>query len=220
MPDLGPPDLAAVRHAYEETDATADAIVATFAIAKDELYRIAKKLRWRRRFPQVFPAGGRRKSQPRPTSVSGPATPKALALHTLPAVPPAVVSGSDPSEPDHARRRAAPSPSSVAARRRLLDRMVAAIALKLEQLERRMTQDLAAIARGDTQTATDHERETRAIGALIDNLGKIMEIESGFAKSAASRAGAAADLAGDAERSRRELAERLGRIVEAAAKRA
>ncbi|MDX2155130.1 MAG: hypothetical protein SFW09_01370 [Hyphomicrobiaceae bacterium] len=109
-----------------------------------------------------------------------------------------------------------------AARRRLLDRLVAAISMKLEQLERRMTDDLAAIEAGDA-TATDHERETRAIGALIDNLGKITEIEADLQRPADAKRGAAlpaTDLADEAERCRRELADRLSRLVEAAAREA
>ena len=108
-------------------------------------------------------------------------------------------------------------PTSIAARRRLLDRLVAAISMKLEQLERRMSKDLA---QGDDTPATDHERETRAIGALIDNLEKITEMETGLrsatAKRGAKSAASATDLADEAERCRRELADRLSRLVEAA----
>jgi hypothetical protein len=112
------------------------------------------------------------------------------------------------------------APLTPAARRRLLDRLVAAISLKLEQLEHRMAQDFARTLDGDAQadaaTATDHERETRAIGALIDNLGKITEIEGGLDRTAGKSPGASG-LAGDADRWRRELADRLQRIVGAAA---
>jgi len=102
-----------------------------------------------------------------------------------------------------------------APRHRLLERLVAAISMKLEQLERRMTNDLAA---GEDSTATDHEREARAIGALIDNLEKITEIETGLG-NASGKSGPAAiatDLADEADRCRRELADRLQRLVEAA----
>ena len=78
-----------------------------------------------------------------------------------------------------------------------------------------MANDLAAAT--DTP-ATDHERETRSIGALIDNLEKITEMEAGLGKSAGKpgAAIAATDLADEADRCRRELADRLARIVEAA----
>jgi hypothetical protein len=105
--------------------------------------------------------------------------------------------------------------ATTASRRRLLDRLVAAIDMKLEQLERRMTSDLAV---GEDATAIDHEREARAIGALIDNLEKITEIETGIGNASAKSGSAtsATDLADEADRCRRELAERLHRIVEAA----
>lgn len=68
----------------------------------------------------------------------------------------------------------------------------------------------------DQASATDHERETRAIGALIDNLGKIEEMEGNLGRGKAGKSTAAAtDLADDADRYRRELAQRLQRIVEA-----
>ena len=97
----------------------------------------------------------------------------------------------------------------------LLDWAVALISLKLEQLERTMTSDLDSQARGDTHTAADHEREARTIGALIDNLDKITEMEAGPRTKGAAQP--AVDLAGEAERHRREFAERLGKIVDALA---
>jgi hypothetical protein len=121
----------------------------------------------------------------------------------------------EPLEPSPAPRIAPRLLATPAARRRLLDRLVAAIDMKLEQLERRMTTDLAV---GEDATATDHEREARAIGALIDNLEKITEIETGIGNASAKSGSAttATDLADEADRCRRELAERLHRIVEAA----
>ena len=80
-----------------------------------------------------------------------------------------------------------------------------------------MSQDLESLERGDAATSTDHERETRAIGALIDNLGKVTEMESGLTRSAAAgKSSATSDIAGEADRYRRELAERLAKIVGAA----
>ncbi len=111
-----------------------------------------------------------------------------------------------------ARTQRRKPPATPAARRRLLARLAAAIALKLEQLERRMESDLE---QPDTASATDHERETRAIGALIDNLGKIEEMEGNLGRGRAGKTAAATDLADDADRYRRELAQRLQRIVEA-----
>jgi hypothetical protein len=97
---------------------------------------------------------------------------------------------------------------------------VAAISLKLEQLERRMAQDLDAAETG-AASSTDHERETRAIGALIDNLGKVTEIASDIDRPAGGKSAiAAAELADEADRFRRELADRLSRLVRPAVPRA
>lgn len=106
-------------------------------------------------------------------------------------------------------RASPPTPLTPADRRHLLDRLVAAISRKLEQLEHRMALDL-----DDAATATDHDRESRAIGALIDNLGKITEMETGLART--SGKSDPTDIAGDADRWRRELAGRLAKIVGAA----
>ncbi len=80
-----------------------------------------------------------------------------------------------------------------------------------------MNEDLDTPGDTSAHTSTDHERETRAIGALIDNLGKITEMESGYARRAgkADTDAAASDLGHEADRYRRELAERLQKIVEA-----
>jgi hypothetical protein len=193
------PDWAAVRRRYEETQDSITIICADAGIAKSRFETVRKREQWRRRNPKPFPP---LRKTAAPTQIE-----RDDEIEELP--PP------DPSAPALAiapRLLATP-----VARRRLLERLVAAISMKLEQLERRMTNDLAA---GEDSTATDHEREARAIGALIDNLDKITEIETGLGKPAGKSGSTvpATDLADEAERCRRELAERLHRIVEAAEK--
>ncbi len=140
--------------------------------------------------------------------------------------------GGEPAQPGQPAHTISPLTASV--RRALVARLVAAISLKLEQLERRMAMDLAAIDAGaaDASAATDHERETRAIGALIDNLGKVTELDHDLDRPAAGNVAgtagkhfAANDLAGhaaansladEADRARGALAERLHKIVDAA----
>jgi hypothetical protein len=193
------PDWAAIRRRYEETQDSITVICVDAGIAKSRFETVRKREQWRRRNPRPFPP-------PRQS-----AAPEAAAIEVeTEHIPPAETPTSAPSIAP--RLLATP-----VARRRLLERLVAAISMKLEQLERRMTNDLAA---GEDSTATDHEREARAIGALIDNLDKITEIETGFGKSAGKPGSTvpATDLADEAERCRRELAERLHRIVEAAEK--
>jgi hypothetical protein len=189
-----PPDWAAVRHRYEATQDAVEEICTAHGVTPSALASRRRREGWRRANPRPFPP---------PRKSAGPTS------QTPAAAPPTA-----PAAPSRKPRRTPPATG----RRRLLERMVAAISLKLEQLERRMTDDLAALAAGDA-TATDHERETRAIGALIDNLGKITEIEADLERPAGTKHGPApaSDLADEAERCRRELAERLSRLVAAAA---
>lgn len=106
-------------------------------------------------------------------------------------------------------------PSTLTARRTLVRRFYKAIDTKLRQMELRMATE---IARGEeTSSAADHERDTRAIGGLINQLGKISEFESDLDRPAGSSDDAsAARLAEEAERYRRALAERLERLVKPA----
>lgn len=200
MPHPEPPDWAAIRRRYEETDASIGDIAAGAGITRADLDRARK--RWRRRKP-------RGKAPPRKAPAArSDRTPSGASA----AAPERLSSGPPPKK---AARRV--GTSTPAGRRRLLDRLVALISLKLEQLERRMECDLDRPDASDPASATDHERETRAIGALIDNLGKVTEMETGLARTATGGKSAAADLAGEADHYRRELAERLRKIVDAAA---
>ena len=194
------PDWAEIRRRYEDTDDAAAEICAEGHIARADFDARRKREKWRRQNPRPFPP--QRKAVPPAAStepISAVAAPSPLPASLM------ATAGTD-------------SLSSLT-NRRLLDRLVVAISMKLEQLERRMTKDLSAPETADAASATDHDREARAIGALIDNIGKLTELENGHGHTAAGRrtAAAATDLADEAERCRRELAERLERIVEAAA---
>ena len=229
MPKTAAPDWAAIRYRYEETDAAVAAIAAEAGISKSELESARKRHGWLRNKPRGL-APGRRPAPPSGTVSRPSGTVSDLAAGSADQADASRKSVTVPAplaEPETVRKPAKPKPKRPAAsgtghRRRLLDRLVAAISLKLEQLERRMSHDLAKdldpLEQGDAATSTDHERETRAIGALIDNLGKVTEMETGLDRSAKSGKSnpAAADIAGEADRYRRELAERLAKIVGAA----
>jgi hypothetical protein len=105
--------------------------------------------------------------------------------------------------------------STLTARRTLVRRFYKAIDTKLKQMELRMASEMA---KGEgASSAADHERDTRAIGGLINQLGKISEFESDLDRPAGSSDNAsAARLAEEAERYRRALAERLERLVKPA----
>jgi hypothetical protein len=103
------------------------------------------------------------------------------------------------------------------ARRALVRRLYKAIDTKLKQMERRMAHDMAAKDGGPDTTAADHERDTRAIGALIGNLSRVTEIEADLERLPGSSNPAYSQgdrqLAEEAERFRRDVAERLARLV-------
>ena len=104
------------------------------------------------------------------------------------------------------------APSTRTARRTLVRRFYKAIDTKLRQMELRMATE---IARGEEKSsAADHERDTRAIGGLISQLGKISEFESDLARPAGTPDNlASARLAEEADGYRRALAERLERLI-------
>ncbi|MEZ5853959.1 MAG: hypothetical protein R3D67_04145 [Hyphomicrobiaceae bacterium] len=204
-------DWAAIRHRYETTqDAVAD-ICNDCAVDTRDFNNRRKREKWRRANPRPFPP-------PRAGAKTKPPHDAALETSHDNDGPKTGAVGSSDAGPALLEAKG-PQGAGSSQRRKLLDRLVSAIEMKLEQLERRMTKDLAS---DDDTPATDHERETRAIGALIDNLEKITEMETGVASSSRTRSSAPADadLADEAERCRRELAERLSRIVEAAGRNA
>jgi small-conductance mechanosensitive channel len=120
------------------------------------------------------------------------------------------------------KQRDAGSPATtLKARRALVRRLYKAIDTKLKQMERRMAHDMATAEDNSDTSAADHERDTRAIGALIANLSRVTEIEADLERlpgssSPAEQQGAQhaeRQLADEAERFRGEVAERLARLV-------
>ena len=210
MPKTAAPDWAAIRHRYEETDAAVAGIAASAGISKAELDKARKRDGWIRHKPRGLRPGRRQPpTNIEPSHVEPPPQSKATKSKATPTAKPT---------PNPKPKPKRPPTSGDSLRRRLLDRLVAAISLKLEQLERRMSQDLETLEHSETASSTDHERETRAIGALIDNLGKVTEMETGLDRaSASSKSSAISDIAGEADRYRRELAERLRRIIDSTA---
>ena len=90
------------------------------------------------------------------------------------------------------------------AKRALIGRLYRAISLKLEHMEMRM-------ASGEVRSAQDEERESRALATLINNFEKVTEAVAELDRDK-TRARAAGRVGADAERMRREIAERLERL--------
>lgn len=93
--------------------------------------------------------------------------------------------------------------SALPTRKALIGRLYRAISLKLEHMETRM-------ASGELRSAQDEERESRALATLINNFEKVTEAVAELDKDGTGRRRAGAGA--DAERMRREIAERLERL--------
>ncbi|MFA5950567.1 MAG: helix-turn-helix domain-containing protein [Hyphomicrobium sp.] len=89
--------------------------------------------------------------------------------------------------------------------RAVVGRLYRAISLKLELMERRM-------ANGEERSAQDEERESRALGTMIRNFEKVTEAVSDFDQTRERSASDAPADRADAERMRREIAQRLERL--------
>lgn len=115
---------------------------------------------------------------------------------------PDAAAGNSAAAAKTSRRRAALPTRG--AQRALIGRLYRAISLKLEHMEVRM-------ASGEIRSAQDEERESRALATLISNFEKVTEAvaELDRDKDGARDAGR---VGTDAERMRREIADRLERL--------
>lgn len=194
------PDWSEIRRRYEAGDAVA-AVAVRFAIPETALQTRRRREGWHRLATQ--PPQTLEMPQPQTTQ-----TPAAVPVLVAPIAVP------EPA-PAPAPRKASVRTSAL--RRALIRRFYGAIDTGLKQLELRMQNEFDA---GASASAADWERETRALGVLIANLGKVTEFEAAaLAKPRAARPGARkrrrSDIpADDAERLRASLAERLERIVD------
>jgi hypothetical protein len=222
-----PTDWAEVRRRYETTDERVADICADAGITPKELANAARRETWRRQFPRPFPVGRRPAVPPPAEATTARARRTAAASPDTPGSSHSVVT----SAAQQATGAACPAPSApypatgaqgstiadlIDVWRAQLVRLTAAVTLKLEQLELRMTKDLAADKAGSpTASTSDHEREARALGALTDTLGKFTEIATDLDTRANGGTSADPDAAAEAERNRQDFAERLGKIVDA-----
>ena len=121
----------------------------------------------------------RNSTKPKKKSVKKPATKRVLKRAVpkskpIPAAPPPI---QPTPPPDPAFALPSKPPNSLSARRALIRRMYSAIDTKLQLLELHMQNDLVRLDTGTDSSAADHERDTRAIGTLIKNLGTIADID-------------------------------------------
>lgn len=201
-----------IRRAYENHAIPVSAIFKMFNIKPHKFYARINAEAWPRRPVLIL----------RKLIVDAPLTAAASA-------PIGIVEPSDnPPPPDAALKVLKP----IAHRRALVQRLTNAIDTKLKLLERRFERELVGLDTGKGVSAADFERDTRTIGTLIKNLEQVTDYDhdhqlgkragtngsgsllTGAAAKSASAAAAA--LADEADRLRRELAERLRRLVDPA----
>jgi type IV secretory pathway VirB10-like protein len=193
MASSDPPDWAEIRHLYLEGERTVAKIAERYGVSIQRIYQRARREEWPRRTASAVIA-------------------KASANRKVP-------SSRKTAPPSQSKRQlkhiARTAPNSLKARRALVRRLYKAIDTKLQQMERRMARDMATDERTSETTAADHERDTRAIGALIANLSRVTEIEADLERIPGTATDQQADrqLADEAERFRRDVAERLARLV-------
>jgi hypothetical protein len=105
---------------------------------------------------------------------------------------------------------------TVVARRSLVQRLYKAMDTKLKLMERRMNTQLANLDKeGSDLSSADHERDARAFGTIIKNIDQVKEMQADLERVAGGQPKSAADaeLFAEADRFRREIAERLARFI-------
>lgn len=132
----------------------------------------------------------------------------------------AKLEGWRPPDGDARSQRAAASfqALTVAARRTLVQRLYRAIDTKLKLMERRMHKQMVNLGKGTDLSSADHEREARALGTIIKTIDQVKEMQADLDRVAGGQPATAADaeLFAEADRFRREIAERLARFIPAA----
>ena len=105
--------------------------------------------------------------------------------------------------------------SSVVSRRQLIKRLHKAMDTKLRLMERRMETQMTNLDAGKDLTSADHERDTRILGAMIKNIEQVKEMQADLDRVTRGQPATAddAELFAEAERFRREIAERLARFI-------
>ena len=100
-------------------------------------------------------------------------------------------------------------------RRELVQRLYKAMDTKLKLMERRMETQMTNLEKGTDLPSADHERDTRTFGAMIKNIEQVKEMQADLDRVAGGQPATAADaeLIAEADRFRREIAERLARFV-------
>ena len=109
------------------------------------------------------------------------------------------------------------SAATIPVRQRLVRRLFRIIESELELMEKRMQKHLEDPDKAKDVAAADRERDARAVATLIRSLDKVTEIAADLDRTSDGRpkSADAAELFAEADRFRRELAERLSKFIPA-----
>ena len=173
---------AAIRLAYETTDEAVESIGVRYAISKDRIYKQLRRENWPRRAERNIV---REMIAPPPVSRIGPAADDTQDVNQIPAVS---LDEERPAE-THAQR--------VERLHRIIDRLLMKLERTMANNPNMTPQDQEKTARAVTQTVTAMERVTE----LANTQGKVPETDGGQSHDRA-----------EADRMRREIAERLERL--------
>jgi hypothetical protein len=216
------PDWDAIRRAYEDHSIPTRDTVVKFGVDKLLIYRRAVTDKWLRR-PSPFKPSVPKAQQTQPL----PQRDDPAAGAPLPAAsePPAAAYPLPGAIPASDKAIDLKTLKPIAKRRAILNRLTDAIDTKLQLLERRFEHELAsADTRSHSISSADFERDTRNIGLLIKNLEQVTDFDHAHSPgkritgaAAKSVSVATSALVDEADRLRRELAERLQRLVDTAA---
>ena len=198
-----------IRIAYETSSETKQEIAARFGISKDAIYRRAKTEGWTLRpsgADALLIIGAKRAA-----GIIGEALPPLKSKAKRKRATAAIVPASAMSAGTAKVKSSGGTPTH---QRAIIKRLYDVTDAKLAVIEHR-------IASGTLLKSSDAEREARDIAAILKTIEKLKELLDAFARTNAksgepkpgtAAANAAAGLADDADRLRKDLAERFARL--------
>ncbi len=107
--------------------------------------------------------------------------------------------------------------TTIDVRRRLVRRLFRILELEFELMEKRMQTQLEDPDKANLVPAGERERDARTVATLVRSLDKVTEIAADLDRTSGGKPGSASadELFAEADRFRRELAERLSKFIPA-----
>jgi hypothetical protein len=119
--------------------------------------------------------------------------------------------------PPRSPAKGALSAATISIRQRLVTRLFRIIETELELMEQCVRKQVEDPEANSRQPAADRERDARAVATLVRSLDKVTEIAADLDRASGGKpkSADADDLFAEADRFRRELAERLSKFIPA-----